>query len=254
MKISSLLKISVSLPLATATLSVAFQANAAILTVTESGLGGDSAAIIETSFGEDVLAFSDRTHEHNGAAFDTAGVLSTAGSNVVPLPSYLIGNDFVRFANNARDNSDYSATVTADTPTNWYLLIDNRLDGPAGNRSSSNSTDPVLGGTLQWVIDDGWTRVNTGISPLGQADYTGVDEGGNGIGAGIGLNQFYSVWTQSSASSSIVVNNNGIGSSNMISLVGSPAPVSESVPEPSTLGFLALGTLGAATLKRKKKV
>ena len=40
---------------------------------------------------------------------------------------------------------------------------------------------------LQWVIDNGWTRVNSGISPGGQADYTGVDEGGNRLEPESGL-------------------------------------------------------------------
>jgi len=64
--------------------------------------------------------------------------------------------------------------------------------------------------------------VNTGISPIGQADYTGVDEGGQAIGPGIGLNQFYSVWTLPHTLNSVTVSNNGAGESNMISLVASP--------------------------------
>ncbi len=192
--------------------------HAGIIAITETGIGGDAPAIISSNFGEESLSFSDRTHQHNGAAFDPAtGSLSTSGSAVIGLPEYLLGGNYIRFANNARDNNPYSAVVEADAPTSWYLLVDNRLDGLSGNTSSPNSTDPVLAGTLQWIVDDGWQRVNTGISPNGQADYTGVDEGGNAVGAGFGLNQFYSVYTLEGVS--ITIRGQGIGGSNMLSLV-----------------------------------
>ena len=191
--------------------------SAMILEITEEGIGGDAPAIIEQEFNEESLTFSDRTHQHNGAAFDNEGNLSTSGTQIIDLPNYLVGGDYIRFANNARDNNPYSAFVEADGITTWYLLVDNRLDGAAGNKNSPNNTDPVLGGTLQWIIDDGWKRVNTNISPNGQADYTGVDEGGGGFGPGQGLNQFYSVY--SLTSDSVTVNGQGIGGSNMISLV-----------------------------------
>jgi hypothetical protein len=189
-----------------------------IIKVTETGIGGDAPAIISSDFGEESLSFSDRTHQHNGAAFDPAtGSLSTSGLAVIGLPEYLLGGNYIRFANNARENNPYSALVEADGPTAWYLLVDNRLDGFAGNTSSPNSTDPAIGGSLQWIMDDGWQRVNTGISPNGQADYTGVDEGGNAVGAGFGLNQFYSVYTLSGVTA--LIRGQGIGGSNMLSLV-----------------------------------
>ena len=128
---------------------VCSSAQGSVVSVTEVGLAGDTPAIIATNFAEDALAFSDRTHEHNGAAFDSAGLLiAPTGPNIVPLPAYLLGNDYVRFANNARDNAGYSATVATNVSSDFYLLVDNRLDGPAGNFSSPNTTDPVLGGTL----------------------------------------------------------------------------------------------------------
>ena len=66
--------------------------SADITGVTETNLGADAAAIIETGFNEDSLSFSDRTHQHNGAAFE-ADLLSTTGTTIVGLPSYLIGGD-----------------------------------------------------------------------------------------------------------------------------------------------------------------
>ena len=191
-----------------------------ILSVNETGLAGDAAAVISPGFGEDALTFSDRIHEHNGAAFN-GNTLSTSGTTIVPLPAYLLGNDYVRFANNARDNNPYSAVVTTDVSSDFYLLVDNRVNGPGGSANSSNTSDPVLGGTLQWVIDGGWARVNTGISPGGQDDYTGVDERGNAVGAGQGLNQFYSVYALTGLTS-VTVESNGTGGSNMIALVAVP--------------------------------
>ncbi|MCA9217205.1 MAG: hypothetical protein KDB27_29250, partial [Planctomycetales bacterium] len=100
---------------------------AGIIKLSELGLDGDAPAEIGNIFGEDVLTFSDRTHQHNGAAFDDAGTLSVSGSNVVPLPSYLVGNQYVKFANNARDNANYAATFMTDdvSAVDWYLLVDN---------------------------------------------------------------------------------------------------------------------------------
>ena len=197
-------------------------AEASITGITETNFGGDTAAVIATGFAEDDDAFSDRTHEHNGAAFNGT-MLSTTGSTTVPLPAYLLGADYIRFANDARENAGYSASITTDVLSTFYLLIDNRLNGPAGSGGSSNTTDPLLGGTLQWVIDGGWQRVDTGISPGGQADYTGVDESGNGIGAGLGLNQFYAVYKLPNPGTAVTVFGPAIGGQNMIALVAALA-------------------------------
>jgi hypothetical protein len=236
-----------------AMVAIASVGHAGIIKVIETDLGADTPAIIEPGgagaagvlFGEDVLTFSDRTHQHNGAAFDDGGTLSTSGTNVVPLPDYLVGGEYVRFANDARDNGDYSATVIADQPMTWYLLVDNRVNGPVGDNSSPNSTDPELGGSLQWVIDGNWQRVNTGLSPNGQPDYTGVDEGGDGIGPGQGLNQFYSVFRFPLDINVVTVFNNGFGGNNMISLVA--------VPEPTGLLLLSLGLMGLWITRRGRR-
>jgi hypothetical protein len=183
----------------------------------------------------------------------------------VPLPAYLVGGDYVRFANMARDDVGYSATITASSRAAWYLLVDNRLDGPnaAFKAFPEEISDPILGGTLQWVIDGGWQRVNTGInpplspgsppllSPHG-GDYTGVDEDtssgpaplGLGVGPGISVNNFYAVYTLPNKPQTITVYNNGMGG-NMIQVVAV-------VPEPATLSLLALGVLGLAGFRRRR--
>lgn len=213
----------VSFAAATAACHFTGSAQASIISVEETGRGADKAAVIAAGFGEDALAFSDRTHQHNGASFaEATGLPSATGTVIVPLPDYLVGGDYVAFANDARDNAGYSAVVTTDTPSTFYLLVDNRANGPAGAFSSPNNTDPVLGGTLQWVIDGGWERVDTGISPGGQGDYTGVDGDGNGIGAGIEIQDFYSVYKFPAIVTAITVKNPGFGGGNMISLIAVP--------------------------------
>ena len=211
-------------------------ASAAITNVSETNLGAEDAAQIGNGFGEDVLSMSDRAHQHNGAAFNSGtNLLSNTGDLIVPLPDYLLGHDYVRFANDARALADYSATVTADSATVYYLLVDNRVNGPAGTNGSPNTDDPALGGTLQWVIDAGWERVNTGISPNGQADYTAVDEGGDSVGAGIGLNQFYAVYKFPVLTAHVVVRNNGMTDTNMVAVVAEPAVA----PPEAIVSFLA---------------
>lgn len=196
-------------------------------------------------FGEDVDTFTDRTHEHNGVAFDTTtNLLSTSGTNIVPLPTYLVGNEYVTFANDGRDNNPYNFQITTDVASTFYLLLDNRLNGTAGNTTSSNTTDPDLGGTLSWIVSDGWTRVNTGISPNGQADYTGIDEGGNAAGAGLGLNQFYSVY--SITGTVVDIKQQGIGGSNNYAVVIAEG----AVPEPSSV--LMMGLAGLGLLRRRR--
>lgn len=186
----------------------------------ESGLEGDSPAVIAPGFDEDALAYCDRVHQHNGVSF-SRNKLTTSRGVVVPLPDYLVGGDHLRFANGASDNPSYRATVTADVASDFYLLIDNRIDGPTGTIDSSMFTEPVLGGTLQWVLDAGWERVNTGISPGGQADYTGLDEGGSSTIPGWGNEQFFSVY-RLARRSTVTVHGIGVGDANMISLVVVP--------------------------------
>ena len=210
---------------------------AGIVSVVEQNVEPDVPAIIEPTsddpeavgitFDEDARSYAERIvkHQFNGAAFnENSGRPDKESKAFISLPDYLIGNEYVRFAQGARDNADYSATITTDEPSIFYLLIDNRLDGPAGNSSKSNQTDPVLGGTLQWVLDDIWVRVNTGISPNDQADYIGLDESGNGTGPGVGLNQFMSVYRYGAPATSVTVRNNGMDGGAMISVVVAPAP------------------------------
>jgi len=241
-------------------------ANGAVISVTESG-GEPERSIVEnggagifdashsgtnvadgTLFGEDVNVFTDRAHEHNGAAFDaTTGLLSTAGTNIISLPTYLVGNEYVRFANDGRDNASYSYTVTTDVASTFYLLLDTRATGAGPDRTAEGmASDPLLEGGLAWVTADGWSRVNTGISPDGQADYTGVDEGGESVGAGVGLNTFYAVFSKTGTSVTLQDPANAGG--NNFSLV--VAEGAGAIPEPSSV--LLMGLAGLGLLRRRR--
>lgn len=198
------------------------QSPGAITGIVETNIAPDTVAITGTDFGEDVLSYNDRTHQHNGVAFDAnTGLLSTTGTEIVGLPSYLLGGDYVLFDNDGRDNAGYSAVVTADTPSTFYVLVDNRINGLNFAAAKTITTDPVTGGSLQWLIDGNWERVNTGISPNGQADYTAIDEAGDGTGPGVALNNFMSVYKYPAVATSVTVSN-GRFPGNNIAVVAIP--------------------------------
>jgi len=247
-------------------------ARAALISVTQNTVPNQdplSPQVEATPFGEEVFAYVDRTHELTAPRFDaTTNALTTATTgNLVNLPSYLVGAQYVANANDNRaagttGANDYVVTYTVDTPGKAYLLLDNRLDGTNGNVSKSNATDPDLGGVLSWVTNQGWTRVNTQISPGGQADYVGIDEGstvngpadrthtgtGNVAGPGQGLNNFFAVYTKDIPAAGTFttdgerVNAPG-GNMYVVAFV--------SAPEPS--GLLVLGLAGIAAMARRRR-
>jgi hypothetical protein len=199
---------------------------AAITGVVETGLAADPAATIGVSFGDGALVYNDRFHVHKAPQFAAGtSLLNVNGATRVALPGYLVGNPYVKFATAARENTGYSAVVTSDVPAVFYLLVDNRLNGPLGTGNKTNTTDPVLGGPgLQWVIDGGWVRMNTGISPNGQPDFTGIDEASGTTVDGI-LNQFFSVYKFPVVAGSVTVRNTGFNGNNNIAVIVAPPPV-----------------------------
>ncbi len=109
------------------------------------------------------------------------------------FPAYLEGQQYVWFLQDVRHYTNYSCTVTVDCPSTFYLLVDNRVNDFA---RGSEYDDPTFGPPdTQWVLDDGWKRVNTGLTPLMTptcgGDYVGIDEGNNGT-----INQVYAVYAR----------------------------------------------------------
>lgn len=71
--------------------------------------------------------------------------------------------------------------------------MDNRVNDYS---RGSEYDDPTFGPPdTQWVLEDGWNRVNTGltpvVSPTCAGDYVGIDEGNNGT-----INQVYAVYSK----------------------------------------------------------
>jgi hypothetical protein len=140
------------------------------------GLAAGASYTVRT-FGNHSPAMVDRNHRYTNA------------SDVVPIPPYLLGGEYIMCGNDNRDNASYLLDVTLSVPAIVYLLIDNRLGG-------NNADPPTFDAThMQWVLDEGWQPVITGANRAGNPDYpdeVGFDEGADGT-----LNQWYSVYSMS---------------------------------------------------------
>ncbi|HOY60235.1 MAG TPA: Ig-like domain-containing protein [Verrucomicrobiota bacterium] len=134
------------------------------------------------TFREDVPAYRDRAHQWNGAAA------------TLPLPSYLVGGDYIMIRNDNRDNGDLQIDVTVAAPALVYVLVDNRLNDDNAANPPDFST-----GLMSWLEAEGWVPVRTGhnrlLSPA-LPDEVGVDESGDGIGAGAGVDSYSSVYVR----------------------------------------------------------
>ena len=208
-----------------------------------------SAALSPSLFNSGVPCIRDRAHCPKPAAFYSDGRLSLSTTPDLPglFPAYLVGQQYVYFKQGTRTWTNYTATISVDQNSTAYLLVDNRVSDGVIN-SYSTFDDPVFGTNVlvytnavgnqcvdnvtptdfpltQWVIDDGWTRVNTGLSPhynnpgyciydLVQGDYLGIDEGCN-----VDLNQFYAVYTKTIPAGGSVTVQQQAGGFNMYSLV-----------------------------------
>lgn len=109
------------------------------------------------TFGEDVVAYSDRDHQWNG-------------DNSTGLPTFLVGGDYVMTANDARDNNPYQLNVTLAQPAYLYSFRDNRDMDPS-DIPAWYSDGVGLDMIQTWAI-------------VGN-DNNGVSDGTNGPGVGI---------------------------------------------------------------------
>lgn len=183
------------------------------------------------SFGNGAPAFIDRNH-----TWDTESVFFNT-----PLPSYLIGGDYVIAGNGNRDNNPYQLDVTISKPATAYLIVDNRL-------GDANFLDPpTFDAThMQWVINQGWLPKSTGNNH--GANISLPDEATvilNGIPAN-GEN-FESVYYKSFPAGTFSLFQADNAGQNMYSVVV------VAVPEPATASLLLLtATLGAVTYRRRR--
>jgi hypothetical protein len=136
-------------------------------------------------FGEDVPAFTDRNHQWNGA-------LTNLG-----IPSYLRGGEYVMIGNDNRDNAPFQVDITVSVPSFVYLLIDTR-QGDADGANPPQSGLPIAQWTnMLWMRTNGFAPVLNGLNRTGNRtipDEVGVDEGADGVGAGVAINSFCSVY------------------------------------------------------------
>lgn len=167
-------------------------------------------------FGEDVPAFVDRTHQWNGA------------TDSLPLPPYLVGGEYIMSGNDNRDNANYQLDITIAEAALVYILVDNRLSDGDGNTPPDFSA-----GNMGWLLDNGWTAVTNGFNRNNDPtipDEVGVDEGGDGTGPGMGINQFSSIYVKTIPAGTFSIFAPDNPSRNMYGVVVQRAPGSPSSP------------------------
>jgi hypothetical protein len=168
------------------------------------------------TFGEDVPAYVDRLHQWNGA------------STSLPLPSYLVRGEYIMSGNDNRDNSVYQLDIAVSEPVLVYMLVDNRL-------SDGNGADPpdFSAGNMSWLLENGWTPVMNGLNRNNDPsvpDEIGVDEGGDGVGPGVALNQWSSIYVKTVPAGTFSIYQADNSGRNMYGVVIKPLPGSVSNP------------------------
>ena len=75
---------------------------------------------------------------------------------------------------------------------------------------------------MSWLLSNGWTAVTTGWNRSGStnvADEVGVDEGGDGVGPGVALNNWSSVYVKSVPAGTVSLFQSDTGGQNMYGVV-----------------------------------
>lgn len=178
-------------------------------------------------FGHQAPAFVDRNHRY---VDDPA--------NSLPLPGYLVGNEYILSGNDNRDNATYRLDVTVAAPSTVYMLIDNRLSDTVG------TTPPTFDAThMQWILDQGWSATANGLNRTqnaGVPDEIAFDEGADGT-----VNQYYSVYEKDFPAGAFSLFQADNAGQNMYGVVVAP------VPEPATWALGLVGVLGFALARRR---
>jgi hypothetical protein len=180
-------------------------------------------------FGSGAPTFVDRNHRY----LDDPG--TTPGFQPLPIPSYLVGNQYIMSGNDNRDNGSYSLLVTVNTPSRVFMLIDNRMS--ADTAGTDNLDPPTFDAThMQWIVDQGWLATNTGLnrfSNTGVPDEVPIDEGADGS-----IQQWYSVYYRDVPAGDFTLLQADNAGQNMYGVVVMP------IPEPATGGLALLAALG----------
>ncbi|HNQ88756.1 MAG TPA: PEP-CTERM sorting domain-containing protein [Verrucomicrobiota bacterium] len=157
----------------------------------------------------------------------------------LPVPSYLVGGEYIMSGNDNRDMASYRLDVTVSAPVTVYMLIDNRLS------DGDNATPPTFDAThMQWIVDQGWAATDNGLNRFSNSavpDEVAVDEGSNGD-----IQQWYSVYSKDFDAGTFTLLQADNAGRNMY------GAVVVTIPEPSVLALLALGGLGLAAALRRR--
>jgi len=107
--------------------------------------------------GEDVTAYTDRTHEYNG---DVRGQFNMAQLG-------LTGAEYVMIGNDNRGVANYRLDVTVSAMVDAYVFMDTRNTQPA------------------WLGTNGFVDTRKDL---------GIDESGNGVGPGVSIENRFNIW------------------------------------------------------------
>ena len=165
-------------------------------------------------FQEAAPTFVDRNHRYSQA------------NTTLPIPSYLLGAEYIMSGNDNRDNDSYQLDVTVSQACVVYMLVDNRMpDGKA------NTSAPIFGTTrdsnMGWLPLDGFAGVFSGINrdgSLDRPDEIGIDESADGAGPGLGINQWYSIYAKQFPAGTFSIYQANNPGRNMYGVVVAPVP------------------------------